>query len=144
MTTYCGFDCCGQCPRAAACGGCEATGGEPFGGSCVAAEWVKQGGAERLNQEKQRLIAEVNGLNVPHVTMTEVTLLNGFYVNLAYPLPNGDTIKLLQDQRVYLGTQIAQPDSDRFYGVVADDQFLLISSYGPGGEAPCIILYKKR
>lgn len=142
--TYCGLDCCGQCPRAAECGGCESTGGEPFGGSCVAAEWVKQGGAERLNQGKQRLIAEVNGLNVPHVTMTEVTLLNGFYVNLAYPLPNGDTIKLLQDQRVYLGTQIAQPDSDRFYGVVADDQFLLISSYGPGGEAPCIILYKKR
>lgn len=97
MTTYCGLDCCGQCPRAAECGGCEVTGGEPFGGSCVAAEWVKQGGAERLNQEKQRLIAEVNGLNVPHVTMTEVTLLNGFYVNLAYPLPSGEVVKFLQD-----------------------------------------------
>lgn len=110
----------------------------------MAAEWVQQGGAERLTQEKQRLIAEVNALDILHLKMTEVTLLNGFYVNLAYPLPNGDTVKFLQDQRVYLGTQIAQPDSDRFYGIVADDQFLLISSYGPGGEAPDLVLYKKR
>lgn len=142
--TYCGLDCCGRCPKAAECGGCENTGGHPFGGSCVAAEWVQQGGSERLNQEKQRLIAEVNALDIPKLVITDVTLLNGFYVNLAYPLPSGETVKLLQNQRVYLGTQIAQPDSDRFYGVVADERFLLISSYGPGGEAPDIILYRKR
>ncbi len=142
--TYCGLDCCGQCPRTAGCGGCENTGGHPFGGSCVAAEWVQQGGSERLHQEKQRLIAEVNALDIPQLAITDVTLLNSFYVNLAYPLPNGDAVKLLQDQRVYLGAQIAQPGSERFYGVVADDQYLLISSYGSGGEAPEIILYKKR
>lgn len=142
--TYCGLDCCGQCPRAAECGGCENTDGHPFGGSCVAAEWVQQGGIERLNQEKQRLIAEVNAMDIPQLNLTEVTLLNGFYVNLAYPLPSGETVKLLRDQRVYLGTQVEQPDSDRFYGVVADNQFLLISSYGRNGEAPDIVLYKKR
>lgn len=142
--TYCGLDCCGQCPRATECGGCENTSGHPFGGSCVAAEWVQQGGSERLNQEKQRLIAEVNALDIPKLVITDVTLLNGFYVNLAYSLPNGDAVKLLQDQRVYLGAQIAQPSSERFYGVVADEQYLLISSYGPSGEAPEIILYKKR
>lgn len=142
--TYCGLDCCGQCPRTAECGGCENTGGHPFGGSCVAAEWVQQGGSERLEQEKQRLIAEVNALDIPKLVITDVTLLNGFYVNLACLLPSGETVKLLQDQRVYLGAQIAQPGSERFYGVVADDQYLLISSYGPGGEAPEIILYKKR
>ena len=142
--TYCGLDCCGQCPKAVECGGCENTGGHPFGGSCVAAEWVQQGGSKRLNQEKQRLIAEVNALDIPKLVITDVTLLNGFYVNLAYPLPSGEMVKLLQDQRVYLGIQIAQPDSDRFYGVVGDERFLLISSYGPGGEAPEIILYRKR
>lgn len=142
--TYCGLDCCGQCPRATECGGCENTGGHPFGGSCVAAEWVQHGGSKRLNQEKQRLIAEVNALDIPKLVITDVTLLNGFYVNLAYLLPNGDAVKLLQDQRVYLGAQIAQPGSERFYGVVGDERFLLISSYGPGGEAPEIILYRKR
>lgn len=110
----------------------------------MAAEWVQQGGSKRLNQEKQRLIAEVNALDIPKLVITDVTLLNGFYVNLAYPLPSGEMVKLLQDQRVYLGAQIAQPSSERFYGVVADDQYLLISSCGPSGEAPEIILYKKR
>lgn len=69
------------------------------------------------NVQKQRLIAEVNALDIPQLAITDVTLLNGFYVNLAYLLPNGDAVKLLQDQSVYLGAQIAQPGSERFYGV---------------------------
>ena len=44
--------------------------------------------------------------------------LNGFYVNLEYPLPNGQSVKLLEDNKVYLGNQIEIQGSSRCYGIV--------------------------
>ena len=34
MKNYCGLD-CAQCPAVDSCPGCAATGGKPFGGTCV-------------------------------------------------------------------------------------------------------------
>ena len=34
MKNYCGLD-CSQCPAVDSCPGCAATGGKPFGGTCV-------------------------------------------------------------------------------------------------------------
>lgn len=61
-----------------------------------------------------------------------------------YPLPNGQSVRLLEDNNVYLGNQIEISGSDRCYGVVADEAYVLVCEYGCGGEKPQIILYKKR
>ena len=70
--------------------------------------------------------------------------MNGFYVNLEYPLPNGQSVKLLEDNKVYLGNQIEIQGSGRCYGIVADEKYLLVCEYGCGGADPQIVVYKRR
>lgn len=138
MKTYCGIDCCKDCEKLAECGGCERCHGHPFGGSCV---------AER-NQDflglKARLIDEINALGIKGLTVNDLNLLNGAYVNLSYSLDNGTTVKFLNDKDIYFGDQIEQADSERCYGVVANESFILICEYGCGGADPEIVLYKRR
>lgn len=142
MKSLCGTDCCSRCERQAECGGCISTGGRPFGGACVAAEWVKQGGD--LSLQKSRLIRECNSLGIPHLHIEDLHLLNGFYVNLEYVLPNGQSVKLLRDDHIYWGNQVEIPGSDRCYGLAADDRYLLVCEYGCGGADPEIVLYRRR
>ncbi len=144
MISLCGLDCCGSCDRREACGGCVATQGNPFGGTCLAAECVKKGGQEGFLALKATLVKEINSLGLKGLQIEDLNLLNGFYVNLEYPLPNGETVKFLNDHNVYLGNQIEIPGSDRCYGVIADLEHLLVCTYGCNGADPEIILYKKR
>ena len=119
---------CAVCPQKAACGGCRETGGYPFGGVCVAAACVEQGGLEELDHWKRAAIAELNALGIPDLKVESLTPLNGFYVNLEYRLPNGQAVKLLED----------------CYGVVADEKYLLVCEYGCNGADPKIVCYKRR
>ena len=64
--------------------------------------------------------------------------------NLEYPLANGQSVKLLEDNNVYWGNQIEISGSDRCYGLVADDTYMLVCEYGCNGDNPEIIIYKKR
>ena len=61
MKNYCGAD-CGRCSFRESCRGCLATGGSPFGGRCVAAEYCKAGGLEAYRVFKTKLLAEINDL----------------------------------------------------------------------------------
>lgn len=142
-TTYCGLDCCGACAVKGQCGGCIQTGGRPFGGTCAAAESVKRGGPGALAALKEKLLGVCNSLDIPGLTVSELVPLIGFYVNLEYPLANGQHVKLLADENVYLGAQIQIPERGRCYGVIADERFLLVSEYGPQGAGPEIVLYKR-
>lgn len=144
MISICGVDCCSECSRKDDCGGCVKTGGQPFGGKCIAAECIKRGGFEEFQNLKQVLIAEFNALGIKDLHITDLNLMNGFYINLEYQLPNGQSVKLLEDNNVYWSNQIEIPDSDRCYGVAADDNYLLVCEYGCGGVEPQIIVYKKR
>ena len=76
--------------------------------------------------------------------MDDLNLLTGAYVNLEYPLSNGTTVKFLSDKDIYLGNQIERQDSERCYGVVANEDFILICEYGCNGSDPEIVLYKRR
>ena len=138
MKTYCGENCCKDCDRLSVCGGCEQCQGHPFGGSCV---------AER-NRDfpslKRRLIDEINALGIEGLAVADLNLLAGSYVNLSYPLLNGSAVQFLKDQDIYLGNQVEQADSDRCYGLVANEDFLLICEYGCNGSDPEIVLYKRR
>ncbi len=144
MESICGMDCCSECGRRDECGGCRETDGQPFGGRCIAAEYMKQGGMETFLQQKKKLIEEFNSLGIRHLRIDDLNLLNGFYVNLEYRLPNGQSVKFLEDRNIYWGNQIEIPGSDRCYGVAADDQYLLVCEYGCEGIDPQIIMYKKR
>ena len=144
MLSICGADCCNECGRRDGCGGCAETDGHPFGGKCLAAECIKIGGFEEFKSIKKALVEEVNALGIKGLEVNDLNLLNGFYVNLEYPLPNGQSVKFLEDNNVYWGNQIEIPGSDRCYGIVADDNYLLVCEYGCGGTEPEIILYRKR
>ena len=136
--TFCGRDCCKICSRLSACGGCEKCAGHPFGGSCI---------AERnrdFSELKQQLMEEINALGIGGLIVNDLNLLTGEYVNLEYPLSNGTTVIFLNDKDIYLGNQIEQQDSERCYGVVADERFILVCTYGCSGADPEIVLYKRR
>lgn len=144
IMSICGTDCCTRCDRLAECGGCEKTGGHPFGGNCAAAECVEKCGADGLSKMKKQLIDEINELGINGLKVDDLNLLNGFFVNLEYPLPNGQTVKFLDDKNIYFGNQVEKKGTDRCYGIVADKGFILVSEYSGFGENPQLILYKKR
>ena len=144
MKSICGSDCCEKCGRLSDCGGCIKAEGKPFGGECIAADCIVKNGQEAFEKLKKTLISEINALGIENLKVEGLNLLNGFFVNLEYPLANGQTVKFLADNNVYLGNQIEIPGSDRCYGVVADETMILVCEYGCMGENPVLICYKKR
>ncbi len=135
---------CEECSRKEDCGGCREVDGHPFGGACIAAEAVKRGGLDELLRIKNELIAEFNSLGIEGLKVEDLNLLNGAYINLEYTLANGQSVRLLEDNNVYFGNQVEKPDSERCYGICADDKYMIVCEYGCSGENPEIILYKKR
>ena len=95
---------------------------------------------------KKQLISEINALHIEGMpTVTALNALVGAYVNLAYRLPSGETVKFLNDGTTYLGTQLEPAfGGDRCFGVLANMDFILICTYAAGGEDPELVLYKKR
>ena len=65
-------------------------------------------------------------------------------------MPNSETLKLLSrlfnvSINTLLGTQLqSEFDQDRCFGVLANMDFILISTYGADGADPELILYRKR
>lgn len=95
---------------------------------------------------KQQLIREINDLHIEGMPRLEkLSALVGKYVNLAYRLPNGQAVQFLDDQRTYLGSQLeCEFGGDRCFGILADMDFLLVSTYEKDGANPELVLYKKR
>ena len=145
MSTICGAD-CEKCTFKDNCRGCAETCGKPFGGACVAAEYIKLGGKEKYAEFKNGLLDETNAIlaenGIPKAD--KLYELCGSFVNLSYPVPSGKTVKFLDDKRIYLGAQIEFADLGICYGVVADTTFILVCSYSVNGSEPELIVYKKR
>ena len=95
---------------------------------------------------KKQLLEEINGLRVEGMPRVEkLNALVGRYVNLEYPLPGGMRAKFLDDRTTYLGNQLeSEFGGERCFGVLANMDFILISTYGKDGADPELILYKKR
>ena len=100
----------------------------------------------RFEAFKKQLIDEINALQIKGMPRLEkLNALVGSYVNLSYPLPSGLSVKFLDDQTTYLGNQLeAQDGGGRCFGVLANMEFILISTYGENGADPELVLYKKR
>ena len=150
MESICGAD-CNNCEygKNNNCKGCIKTKGCPFGSKCFVADYILTGGKDNFETFKSKLIDEINSLDVPGMPkINELVPLNGSFVNLEYLLPNGKKVKFLNDNEIYLGTQVESMFNDenliRCFGVLVNMSFILICEYGPNGENPELIIYKKR
>ena len=150
MESICGAD-CGNCGygKNNKCKGCKATGGCPFGNQCFIAKYILTGGKESYEAFKVQLINEINSLDIQGMPkIVELFPLNGSFVNLSYPMPNGKAVQFLDDNDIYLGNQIESEFNNgeivRCFGILANMNFILISEYGANGDNPEIIVYKKR
>ncbi|MBE5938194.1 MAG: helix-turn-helix domain-containing protein [Lachnospiraceae bacterium] len=95
---------------------------------------------------KKKLIEEINALNVEGMPkLTKLYTLVGSFINLEYRLPNGKYVKYLDDNATYLGNQLeCEFGGDRCFGIAANMDFILISTYEANGENPELVIYKKR
>lgn len=96
------------------------------------------------NIMKQQLIKEFNKLGI--VDMEEVTELHegkGEFVNLDFPLPCGQTVNLWDNEKTYYINQLEKKNSERCYGLTADEKYLLVCEYGEGGSDPEIVVFKR-
>ena len=150
MEAICGADCnnCGY-GKNNNCKGCMQTGGCPFGKQCFVAKYILTGGKEKYEVFKKQLVEEINDLNVSGMPkINDLNPLLGAFVNLSYPMPNGENIQLLSNDEIYLGNQVESEFNDantiRCFGILANMNFILVSEYGANGSNPEIILYKKR
>ncbi len=95
---------------------------------------------------KETLIREINELNIEGMPKVEALYaLMGKDVNLEYMLPNGTSVRFLDDEKTYLGNQMSSQIADGLYfGVVAGMDFILVSTYEEEGKYPELIVYRKR
>ena len=95
---------------------------------------------------KQTLIDEINALKIEGMPKVDkLNALVGSFVNLPYRLPNGSTVKFLDDSTTYLGNQLeCKFGGERCFGVLANMDFILVCTYDKGGENPELVIYKKR
>lgn len=140
----CDKDCCKNCSRLKECGGCEVCNGRPFGGYCFVYKIIKEQGFDEYLKFKNKLINEINNLNIDHLHINDLNLLSSDYINLEYIFENGFKTKLLNDKDIYLGNQIEIPNDDECYGIATNGKIIVISKYGCNGCNPKLILYKIR
>lgn len=140
--SLCGIDCT-KCELNSTCNGCAKTLGKPFGSECIVALCLK-GGENALCKFKKDLIAAFNALGIQDMEeVTELNALKGSFINLEYALPSGQALKFWDDNKIYLGNQLHKKDSDRCYGIVADEKYLMVSEYGCYGSDAEIIVFKR-
>ena len=107
-------------------------------------EKLSDGG--QFEQLKRQLIDEINALNIEGMPKVErLNALVGSYVDLEYRLPNGSKVRFLDESATYLGNQLESKNGGpRFFGVIANTDFILICTYEKNGIDPELIIYKKR
>ena len=105
----------------------------------------KDSGLKNL-ELKNNLIKEFNELNICGMPKLEsINALVGAYVNLEYKMPNGSVIKLLDDSKTYFGNQLeSKNEKDIYFGVIGNDEFLMVSKYKKDLSNPELLIYKKR
>lgn len=93
---------------------------------------------------KEDLIRQFNALGIPDMEeITELYELRGDFINLEYRLPSGQRVRLWDDETIYYGAEVCKRNSDRCYGLTADDTYLLVCEYGEGGADAEIVVLKR-
>ncbi|MDR3059852.1 MAG: hypothetical protein LBU84_17160 [Prevotella sp.] len=83
----------------------------------------------------KKIISRLKILGIPELeTIESLNELNGDYINLESLLPNGRMGKILDDNKKYLATQVEIPNSDKCYGIAADEVMIAVFRYGCEGK----------
>lgn len=100
----------------------------------------------QFEQFKKQLIEEINAVRPEGMPAVEkLNALVGQYVNIEYVMPNGRKMKLLDDEKTYLGNQLeSEIVPGLCFGIAANMDFILIASYEEDGKNPELLVYKKR
>ena len=95
---------------------------------------------------KKQLMEEINAMKIDGMPKVEkLNALVGRDVNLAYRLPSGTNVKFLDDGTTYLGNQLeSELGGTRWFGVLANMEFILVCTYEEGGRNPELVRYQKR
>ena len=109
--------------------------------------YAELGGKEKFEECKKQIIDEFNTLlhieGLPKID--NLNVLPGSFINLEYRLPNGETVKFLDDKATYFGNQLeSEFGGGRCFGIAANMDFLLVCTYEANGENPELVMYKKR
>lgn len=109
-------------------------------------KYTELAGEGKFEEFKRQLTDEINALCIEGMPKVEkLNALVGEYINLEYRLPNGKCEKFLNDGATYLGNQLpCEFGGDRCFGIAANMDFILISTYEENGKNPELVLYKKR
>ena len=109
-------------------------------------QYKELGCEENFNEFKKQLIDEFNALHIEGMPKVEkLNALVGSFANFEYRLPNGKSVKLLDDEITYLGNQLeCEFGGDRCFGIIANMDFILVCTYGENGANPELVIYKKR
>ena len=92
---------------------------------------------------KNQLIEEINALGISGMPQIDnLFVLQGSFVNMEYTI-NGNSVKLLDDNAIYWGTQVEKTDG-RCYGIACDEHYILISEYGKDGKDAELVMLKRR
>lgn len=141
-TSLCGAD-CANCPLQSTCNGCRESNGHPFGEKCMVAACYEHGNSA-LCQLKQKLVAAFNTLQIADMPqVTDLYALRGAFINMPFTLPGGEQVKFWNDNKIYLGSQLLKENSDRCYGIAADETYLMVCEYGKNGADAELILFKR-
>ena len=140
--SICEIDCM-KCELKSTCNGCAETKGHPFGAECLVAFCLKDGW-NVLCEFKKNLITAFNALNIQDMEeVTELNALKGSFINIEYTLPNGHIVKFWDDNGIYLGNQLCKKDSERCYGIIADEKYLMVSEYSGYGSDAEVVIFKR-
>ena len=60
-----------------------------------------------------------------------------------YALPNGQIVKFWDYNKIYVGNQLHKKNSDRCYGIIADEKYLMVSEYSGFGADAKIVVFKQ-
>ncbi len=92
-----------------------------------------------------KILQRLHQLGLPELTsLQSLNVLPGSYINLECQLPNGATGKILDDAKTYYAAQVEKADSDRCYGVAADDDQIAVYEYGCNGADAILMAWLKR
>lgn len=147
--TICGLD-CSQCWLQTECGGCQKTQGRPFGKECMIAVCCQKKGRDQCSgcdecRLKKDLLAEFSSLGIEELQqINTLYALKGALINGAYPLPSGQKIQIWDDNKIYLGNQVEKKNSDRCYGLAADEKYLMVAEYGENGSNAELVVFRRR
>lgn len=116
---------------------------------CWIANYINIGDSNSFKELKNVLLSEINSLNIDGMPkIDELYPLHGNIGNLEYLLPNRNKVKFLKDNEIYLGNQVESIFNDnenkRYFGIISNMEFILISEYDENGDNSELILYKKR